>query len=208
MIARSAPVAKLVAEVADLLAEDYQGWLDTDFQELEGGKRVVTDEAWQRVSAEKERWLRGLLGEGKLPGRGKGRDLRIRLGSFDDLIGWQTDVVPEDYLSYPIVLDCHADEAGQERLDLRRLQGVLDGRPLYAAMDSAPPSMPTSHIEALREGTVGQAISCWVQLRCVETALDELSADSVASTPSGRRFARSWQRRNGTCSPYRSTFLG
>jgi hypothetical protein len=175
-----------IEELAELLTEDYEAWQDADFQELEDGGRAIMDEAWERVRADKEHWLRGHVKEGNLPGRGKGQHLKVVMGAFDDLVGLQTDAFPEDYLSYRVLPDSKANEVAQERSDLRRLQGVLDGRPFYADPDAASPTMPTSHIEALRDSTVHQAVSCRVQLRAVDFFLEEMAAEF-----SSRHFARS-----------------
>jgi hypothetical protein len=139
-----------VDELAALLAEEYDGWEEADLKELEDGESQITDEAWGRVCTHKERWLRGLVAQGKLPGRGKGRHLKVMMGALDDLLGRKTDAFPDDYYSYRVLPDSDADEAGQERLDLRRLQDVLDWRPLYAEPNADFPDMPTRFIEALR----------------------------------------------------------
>lgn len=52
------------------------------------GEPEVSDEAWDRVMAEKLKlWaISALVADGSLPGWGKGRHLKVHMGAFDDLI--------------------------------------------------------------------------------------------------------------------------
>ena len=74
-----------IRELASFLAGEYDAWQESDWEESDEGERDITDEAWQRVVAEKDRALRALVANGSLPAQGKGSRLKVRMGAFDDL---------------------------------------------------------------------------------------------------------------------------
>jgi hypothetical protein len=74
------------------------------------------------------------------------------------------------------ILDSGADKAAGRRSSLRRLKDLLHWRLLYAEPDADSSDMATKVMEALRESTADQVLSCWVQLRSVEMVLDDLYA--------------------------------
>ena len=174
-----------VEELAGMLAGDHEAWADEDFAKGDDGEREITDEAWNRVGAEKESWLQTLVAEGTLPGRGKGRRLKIKMGAFDNLMGRKTGACPEDdgYLSYRVLPDSRAEEVELDRLGLRRLQGVLDWRAFDDTTDSDPPDSLHRLRESLKEGIAHQLISAWVQLKTLEVVLDDIEAEFGGSDP-------------------------
>ena len=166
-----------VEELAALSAGSHEGWAEADYHDDAEWGKCITDEAWERVVAEKERELRALVAEGTLRGRGRGRSLKLQMGAYDDLTGRTTGVVPEDYLTYRVLRDEQADDSALEKDRLRRLQGVLDWRPFYGNVDPELPSMPARMREGLRRGIAFQLISSWVQLRTVEMIIEEMAAE-------------------------------
>jgi len=173
-----------VEELAGLLAGGFDGWQDDDFREDEEGNREITDEAWDRVLDEKERDLRKLVEDGSLPGRGRGKSLKIQMGAFDDRMGRETGACPEDYLSYRVVPDSAAEEAERERWRLRRLNAVLDWKPFYASEEElAKPSRLGMWREMLDPTTARCLASCWGQLRAAEIVLDEVAAEFNSIDP-------------------------
>jgi len=111
-----------VRELAEIAADDYDGWTDADLEEIEGwDEPVVSDAALERVVGEKERELRSLVAAGRLLARGKGKHLKIQLGAFDDLVGRPSRIFPDDYDSYRVMPDDQAAEAERERQELQRL---------------------------------------------------------------------------------------
>jgi len=168
-------------ELAEIAAEDYDGWTDADLEQVEGwNEPVVSDAAWQRVAAEKERELRGLVAEGRLAARGEGKRLKVQLGAFDDLIDRPSRVFPDDYSSYRILPDDQAAEAEQERQGLQRLQNVLNGG-LPGKQDAL--GLPAKLSELMRPTIARLLISCWVQVRTVEIILDEIAGEFSGADP-------------------------
>ena len=172
-----------VQELAELSAGGHEGWAEADYEEDETWGRGLTDAAWERVVAEKERELRALVARGTLAGRGRGRSLKLQMGAYDDRMGRTTGVVPADYLTYRVLPDEQAEAITLEKDRLRRLQGVLDGRPFYGDGDADLPSMPAKIRERLREGIAFQLISAWAQLRSVEVVIEEIAAEFEGIDP-------------------------
>ena len=170
-----------VRELAEIAADDYDGWTDADLEEVEGwDEPVVSDAALERVVAEKERELRRIVAEGRLPARGQGKKLNVQLGAFDDLVGRPSRVFPDDCDSYRVMPDDQATEAEQERGGLLRLQKVLNGG-LAGMRDDL--GLPAKLSELLRPTIARLLISCWVQVRTVEVILDEIAGEFGGADP-------------------------
>jgi hypothetical protein len=153
------------------------GWAESDYETDDDGEQRITDEAWDRVCTQKEQELRALVTAGKLPGRGRGKALKVQWGEYCRITGQEVVAAPEDCLTYRVVADDQADEAERERMDFRRLQGVLDWRPFYAAPDVDVPRMPEKVKGYLRESTAYHLLTCWVQVRAVEALLGEVAVE-------------------------------
>ena len=59
----------------------------------------------------------------------------------------------------------------------RRLEAVLDWRPLDSDATDGTQAVPEKLIAGLRRGIAGQMISCWVHLRTCEVVIDELARE-------------------------------
>jgi hypothetical protein len=127
---------------------------------------------WERVA------------EGTLPVRGKSRRLKVQKGAFDDLVGHESGAVPEDHLRYQVVSDNQASRAETDRALLGRLQAVLDWQPFDGAEESRDhPRLPEMMIDGLKRGTAGGMIFAWVELRTIETVLDEIAVEFEGADP-------------------------
>ncbi len=173
-----------VEELAGDLAVQESVWTEADYEEDEGGNLQFTDEAWDRACEEQERWLRQRVADGTLPGRGKGRHLKVQQGAFDDLVGRTTGACPDGHLSYQVLSDSQAEQAEADRRMLKRLQAVLDWKPFDAGEgEEELPAMPGKMIEALKDSTAYHLISTWLHLATVEQVLDEIAAEFEGTDP-------------------------
>ena len=68
------------------LCTTSKAWEEADMEECEG-EQEVTDAAWNRVFKEKKREIAGLVDSGVLPGKRRGRSVRVNAGSFYDWLG-------------------------------------------------------------------------------------------------------------------------
>jgi hypothetical protein len=168
-----------IEELAGVLAGDAGGWTEDDYEEDEDGALQVKDEAWNRVCAEKERWLRDRVADGSLPAKGKGRRLKVQEGAFDDLVGRPSGACPEGdgHLLYQVVADEYAEQVKTDRDLLRRLQRVLEWKPFYGPEKVDLPQMPEYMLGALKQGLALLMVSTWTQLRSVEVVLDEMAPE-------------------------------
>jgi len=173
------PLDELAAELAN---ED--DWSDADYEADEEGHQQITDEAWERRCEEKERWLRERVADGTLQARGKGKNLKLQWGAFDDLIGRVTGKVPENHLLYRVLPDELAEEVDSDRRLIAGLQGIVDWKPVEEGEDaSGVPDMPGRLIDSLKGGIAGGLIFAWVELRTVEEVLEEIGAEFEGADP-------------------------
>ncbi len=174
-----------VEELAGVLAGNHEDWGDEDFAENDEGDKEITDEAWDRVCDEKEGWLRERVADGTLQARGRGKQLKVQEGAFDDLVGRRSGACPDDaHLLYQVIPDGEAERVETDRALLKRLQRVLNWEPFYGAEGEAePPAMPGKLIEALKGSTSHELISTWVQLLTAEQALGEIAAEFGGTDP-------------------------
>ena len=85
-----------VKELAEILVKRYGGWKQADYQQDEtSGEPEVSDRAWNRVLAEKERELAELVSCGTLAGKRRGRRLFVEADSFYHWLGEQVPVYPD-----------------------------------------------------------------------------------------------------------------
>ncbi len=118
------PLDECAAELAN---ED--GWSEDDYETDEEGHQQLTDEAWERRCEEKEGWLRERVAQGTIMAKGRGRNIKLQWGAFDDLIGRESGAAPEDYLGFQVVADERSDQVETDRRLLGSLQAVLNWKP-------------------------------------------------------------------------------
>jgi hypothetical protein len=160
-----------IEEIAAFLA-GYRDWSDDDYEETEEG-RYLSDAAWDRAVDEEERKLRAMVARGELPGRGKGKAMKVQESAVEHF-GHTVGVAPEDFLSYRVVPDSEAEAVEVERKALKYLRQVVSWRGSDDGEDEEFPSLPARLREGLRHSTAFQLVSTWVELRCIETLVAEV----------------------------------
>lgn len=71
-------------------------------------------ESWERLCDEKEREIAALVAEGVLQGAGRGKALRVNVGSFYDCLGEPLPVHPEWAMEFEVLPDVEAEEANAQ----------------------------------------------------------------------------------------------
>lgn len=177
-----------VGLLAYVLTEHHGGFTEADLMPDEDGhyENMVTPEAWARVQKEKECELRRLVGEGALPGQGRGKALKLQAGAFYDWLGEPVPVHPEWARWYEVVPDDQADEAKERRRWLDRaveayrrgprvliphLAGVSDSEEIHVDEPSQVDDLVKMKKAALREGVLAR----WQELRAAEVAIEEVT---------------------------------
>jgi hypothetical protein len=162
-----------VGELAEFLAgqRDYS---DDDHEEVEDGGPEIKDEVWDRAVAEEGRRLRALVAEGKVEVRGKGKALKLRQSALSHF-GHEVGAACEDYLSYRIVPDHEAEAVEVERELLRGLQRVINWQHFEGPDAEELAGMPERMRLGVRETTACRLISTWVQVRCIDVLVGEIS---------------------------------
>ena len=163
-----------VEELAAFLA-GYREYAEDDYDPDEEWP-VVKDDVWDRAVAEEEKRLRGLVSEGRLQGRGKGKGLKLQQGALSHF-GHEVGALPEDYISYRVLPDDQAEAVEVERRLLRGLQRALDLQPFDGPDRDDLAGMPEKIRQAVRESTAFKLISNWVQLRTAEALVAEIGEE-------------------------------
>ena len=172
-------------ELAELLAEEHEGWAAADLKDRDDGEPTVTTAAWKRVRKEKERELAALVGEGVLEGDRKGRRHLINAGSFYGRRGEEAPVWPDWGLEFDIRPDSEAKEVDRRRRSRESAREALMRGPSFAALfgrgsagdsggrdgvESKADRIVAIHEERLREG----AKELWRSLVAGETVVAEM----------------------------------
>jgi hypothetical protein len=163
-----------VEELAAFLA-GYHEYADDDYDSDEEWP-VVKDHVWDQAVAEEEQRLRGMVAEGTLQGRGKGKALKLQQGALSHF-GHKVGAASEDYVSYRVVPDDQAEAVEEERRLLKGLQRTLDWQPFDGPDRDALTGMPEKIRQAVRESTAYRLISIWVQLRTAEVLVSEIGEE-------------------------------
>jgi hypothetical protein len=116
------------------------------------------------------------VAEGKLQARGKGKTMKLQQGALSHF-GHEVGAASEDYLSYQVLPDDHAEQVETDRKLLRGLHRVLDWQHFEGPDSDELTGMPEKIRQALRESMAFNLISTWVELRSVEMLLDEISEE-------------------------------
>jgi hypothetical protein len=155
-----------VEELAAFLAGQRE-YADDDFEESEADWPEVKDDVWERAVAEEEERLRKLVAAGKLPSRGKGKALKLQQRAI-------MHFGHENYLSYRVVPDDHAESVEVERESLRRLQQAIDWQSGDGPETDELTDLPQRMCEGLKATTAHRIISTWVLLHSVEAVVNEI----------------------------------
>jgi hypothetical protein len=173
-----------VGELAELLADDYDGWTEADMEMLEDWPEpVVSDAAWDRARAAEEKRLRKAVAAGELAGRGRGAKLEVQEGVFNAWAGRTATPVPEDLLWYRLMPDSEAAAVNQERAAVRRLQEALRWRPLLVK-DSPEEENVLDVISGHLRVSIGSMFQeLWSATEAVEQVLAEVAAEFDGADP-------------------------
>jgi hypothetical protein len=189
------------SELAEMLAEEYEGWTDSDLEPQKGdGEPQVTDAAWERVLGEKEGELARLVDEGVLVGDRKGRHLYVNTGSFYDWLGKPVPLFPDWGWEYQVFPDKQADEVHRLQEARRHTQEECRLAPLSLVLDLPRPRRKTRRPrEASPKGeeiaeAVGARLREGIQLRWRELRSIELVLEEGAEEFDGESPTRPWER--------------
>ncbi len=166
-----------VEELAELLTEEHTGWQREDYDEADGDDEPdISDAAWERVFAEKERDLRRLVKAGTLTGKGRGANLSIQEGPFNRWAGRSTVPAPEQVLGYEVRPD--ADQGCVEREVKRRqwLYETLEWQPLTIKGDPEPTGLRDRLMGHLRSSLSDTYNDAWKTLRAIEVITEEATS--------------------------------
>jgi hypothetical protein len=191
----------LASELAETLAEEYEGWTDSDLEPQEGEEEpLVKQEAWKRVCKEKERELARLVEQGVLVGGRKGRRLTVQAGSFYDWLGEPVPVLPDWGFEFEVLPDKQADEVRRLQEARRHTQEECRRAPLSLVLDLPRPRRETrrprtgSHRGEEIAEAVGTRLGEGIQLRWQELRSIELVLQEVAGEFDGEAPTRPWER--------------
>jgi len=166
-----------VDDLTSWLANDRNDWKESDYEEDEELGRGIKEDIWERACDEQERWIREQVAAGRLPGKGRGKSLKVECGAFDDLVGHRSAVCSEDFLSYRVLSDDQAEEVEAERKRLLHLQTVMGDWSFDADEGDLKLNFPGVMQARLREAIAHDLISTWVEVRCMEIILDEVAGE-------------------------------
>lgn len=186
-----------VAELAEVLAERYDGWTEDELEPAgDDDEPVVTDKAWNRVLAQKKKELARLVGQGELEGKRKGRGVLVNVGSFYDWLGEPVPVLPEWGTEFEVFPDDEADEVDRLRLGRSHTQEVLlrgPSDPLLRLLagtdaDDEKPGKGNQHrineaVDALCMTLRDNVPLLWQEVQAVETVIEELAAEFDGEDP-------------------------
>jgi len=186
------------SELAETLAEEYEGWTQADLEPQEDGEPQVTDAAWERVLGEKEREIARLVDQGVLVGIRKGRRLYVNTGSFYDWLGKPVPLFPDWGWEFQVFPDKQADEVHRLQEARRHTQEECRLAPLSLVLDlprrkSRRPRKASPRGEEIGEA-VGTRLREGIQLRWRELRSIELVLEEVAEEFDGEAPTRPWER--------------
>ncbi len=188
------------SELAEVLAERYEGWTDEDLEPQEGDDEpLVKEAAWKRVRKEKTLELARLVEEGTLAGTRRGRRLYVNSGSFYDWIGEPVPVFPDWGLRFDVLPDSKADEVRRLRRAREAAHQAMQHAPLGLGLDHLSHQLGVPRKGSSGRNEVAEALTThlqegielrWRELLAVEQVLDEMSAEFE-----GEDLARPQERR-------------
>jgi hypothetical protein len=187
------------SELAETLAEKYEGWTDSDLEPQKGdGEPQVTDAAWERVLGEKEREIARLVDQGVLVGTKRRRRLYVNTGSFYDWRGKPVPLFPDWGWEYQVFPDKQADEVRRLQEARRRTQEECRLAPLSLVLDLPRRRNRRPRNASPRGEEIAEAVGTrlregiqlrWQELRSIELVLEELSREFDGEEPT-----RPWER--------------
>ena len=187
------------SELAETLAEEYEGWMDSDLEPQKGDREPqVTDAAWDRVLGEKEREIARLADQGVLVGTRKRPGLYVNTGSFCDWLGKPVPFIPDWGSEFEVFPDKRANEVRRLQEARRRTQEECQRAPLSLVLD-LPSRKARRHGKASHKGeeiaeAVGTRLREGIQLRWRELQSIELVLEEVAGEFDGETTTRPWER--------------
>ncbi len=151
-----------VAELADLLVSAKTDWTDEEIEDPEKG--IVWAESWAKNQDAQEKQLRDLVREGEMEGRGRGKDLQVRVGSFCENSCLPVTVLPEWGCGYEAYADAEAVT-------------VERGRWARARLRESIARTPVGLVEGLSEALPGDLLGLWKELQALNVVLDEVAKE-------------------------------
>ncbi len=173
-------------DCATIYAEEYHAWDDADYETDEKDReQYPTDDAWYRVRDDKVKELRALVAAGALPGKGKGKRLKIACGAFYDWLGKPVPVVPDFGIEFDVQPDHREREVGRSHRDHEFIRNLLDRGAcnIDLPLDMESPlvmSRPNGRFSAELARVVAVIIRSgvqenWRELRAIEEQIDAMT---------------------------------
>ncbi len=175
-------------ECATIYAEDYHIWDEADYTTDEkSGEQFPTDEAWFRVRNQKAKELHALVAAGALPGKGKGKRLKIACGAFYDWLGQPVPVAPDFGIEFDVQPDHREREVGRSHREHEFIRDILDRGAFNVEL---PLDMTSSLVMSRPNGRFGVELARvvaviirtgvqenWRQLRAIEEQIDAITEE-------------------------------
>ena len=184
------------SELAELLAEEHEGWAAGDLKGGDDGEEpTVTDAAWRRVCKEKERELASLVEKGVLEGSRKGKRLLINAASFYGWRGEDVPIWPDWGFEFDVLPDAEAKEVERRRRAREKARQALMRGPSFSALllrgsrrdsggDDDGANSGVNRIVAALEDRLREGASTWWQgLVAAEKVVDEVAAEFGGEDP-------------------------
>jgi hypothetical protein len=167
-----------VSELAHKLTARKHDWREEQIEDAEG--QVVYAEAWEEERERQTRRLTALVRGGAVEGKGRGKDLRIRVGSFYSWLGEDVRVRPEWGFDYDLAPDDQAGLVEQASRARARVRERFTAKAFPAFGESqAGRELPFYRAlgEALKLRVKHGLIDLWAELLAENAALDEVAQE-------------------------------
>jgi hypothetical protein len=186
-----------VQELAEILTERYDGWTEADMEpSSDGDEELVSDGAWERVRAVKEKELADLVEESVLEGKRTRRRLVVNAGSFYDWLGEPVPVTPQWGLEFEVFPDKQVDKVRRLQKERQAAQEALRRAPSDSALEPVLQRLCADHKRSRDTSSLGDQVAdalsrslrdgteeCWRTLRAIEVAVGEIEVEFDGEDP-------------------------
>lgn len=186
-----------VRELAEVLTERYEGWAEADMEPpSDEEEELVSNGAWERVRALKQKGIADLVEDGVLDGKRTRRRLVVNAGSFYDWLGEPVPVSPQWGLEFEVFPDKQADKVRRLQEERQAAREALRGAPSDSALEPVFQRLGAGHKRSRETSSWGDRVAdalsgslrdgteqCWRTLRAIEVAIKEVAAEFDGEDP-------------------------